>query len=75
MARCAGNGQARASVRIYIAPHRDHVNLDFYYGVSLPQADTCLVGDAKRMPHIKVRSAADVRTSSLRRLLRAALAR
>jgi hypothetical protein len=52
-----------------------HGALCWEYGVSLPQADTCLVGDAKRMPHIKVRSAADVRTSSLRRLLRAALAR
>jgi hypothetical protein len=74
-ALCYGMTEGRASLRVYIALHRDHVNLGFYYGASLPKADTCLVGEGKRMRHIKLHSAVDIPDATLRRLVRAALPR
>lgn len=56
----------------YICPLRDYVRLGFYYGTSLPDPDGLLVGEGKRMRHVKVRSVAEANNPVLVALVTAA---
>jgi hypothetical protein len=42
-------------VFIALIAHRDHVNLEFHKGVSLPDPDGLLEGTGKRLRHIKIK--------------------
>jgi hypothetical protein len=54
-----------------LAPRPTYVNVQFGDGASLPDPNHRLEGTGKRMRHVKVRSAADVRSPDLRALLQA----
>lgn len=63
----------RMSERIcYICPMRDYVRLGFMYGATLPDPDGLLVGEGKRLRHIKIRSMADAQNASIVALIEAA---
>jgi hypothetical protein len=57
----------------YICPLKEYVRLGFYYGVALPDPKKLLVGEGKRLRHIKIRSLADAGRSEIRDLLAAAV--
>jgi hypothetical protein len=44
---------------LYVSVHRDHVTLGFFYGASLPDPDSMLVGSGARMRHVKLRTPRD----------------
>lgn len=65
--------QARDSI-LYICPLQEWVRLGFYYGAGLDDPMHLVVGEGKRMRHVKVRAVADTDTEALRRLTAAAWA-
>ena len=58
---------------VYIMPHSRWVNLGFYNGVGLPDPKGLLEGTGARLRHVKIRSAAEVRESAVRRLIESAV--
>lgn len=52
--------------------HRDHVNLQFFFGTELTDPDGVLVGAGKRLRHVTLREPADLRPMYLSRLVRQA---
>ena len=57
----------------YICPLKDYIRLGFYYGGSLPDPARLLVGEGKRLRHIKIYSLADAGRPEIADLLRAAV--
>lgn len=57
---------------VAVAPHADHVNLQFYRGASLPDPGRVLEGEGKALRHVKLRFVKDLRTPAVKGLLRAA---
>jgi hypothetical protein len=57
----------------YIAVHRNHVNLGFYYGAELADPEGLLEGTGKKLRHIKVRDIEEVERSGLRQLVELSL--
>jgi hypothetical protein len=56
----------------YIAPQKNYVNLGFFFGTHLDDPQHLLVGEGKRMRHIKIRSREDAGNSALEQLLKEA---
>jgi hypothetical protein len=56
----------------YIAPQKNYVNLGFFFGTHLDDPQHLLVGEGKRMRHIKVRSREDACNPALEQLLKEA---
>ena len=56
----------------YISAQKHDINLGFYYGAELPDPDELLLGTGKRLRHVKVREAADLKNPALKRLLKLA---
>ena len=56
----------------YIAPQKKYVNLGFFFGAHLPDPQHVLVGEGKRMRHIKVRSVEDASNYALKQLMKEA---
>ncbi len=56
----------------YIAPQKGYVNLGFFFGTHLDDPQHLLVGEGKRMRHIKVRSREDACNPVLEELLKEA---
>ena len=52
---------------------KDYVRLGFYYGGALPDPRKKLVGEGKRLRHIKIYSLVEVDRPEVRRLLAAAI--
>ena len=57
-----------------VSAFRNHVNVGFYHGASLPDPAGLLEGSGKRMRHVKLRPESEVDTSALRALIEAAYA-
>ena len=57
---------------LYAMPHRAHVNLGFFDGVDLPDPEGLLQGTGKRLRHVKLATAQDVRAPAIRSLVIAA---
>lgn len=57
---------------VAVAPHTDHVNLQFYRGTSLPDPTGALEGTGKALRHVKLRFVKDLKTPAVKGLLRAA---
>jgi hypothetical protein len=68
VAYAAPGGRANA-VFGYICPVRDYVRLGFYYGGSLPDPSGLLVGEGKRLRHVKIYSPAEAGRPEIRQLL------
>jgi hypothetical protein len=56
-----------------VQPHREHVNLEFANGATLPDPDRLLEGSGKNIRHVKIRSLEDVDKPSIRALVEAQL--
>ncbi len=57
---------------MYICPMKDYVRLGFMWGGQLPDPDHLLMGEGKRLRHIKVRSTNDANRPALKQLVEAA---
>jgi len=55
----------------YIAPQRGYVNFGFFFGADLPDPKHLLVGEGKRMRHVKVRSVEETQNPALGNLIAA----
>jgi len=56
----------------YIAPQKKgYVNFGFFFGANLPDPKHLLVGEGKRLRHIKVRSVHDAKNPALGKLIAA----
>ena len=56
----------------YIAPQRKgYVNLGFFFGSGLPDPDKLLIGEGKRLRHVKVWSVAEAKNPALGELITA----
>ena len=53
----------------YVNVFSAHVNVGFFQGASLPDPDRLLVGDGKRMRHVKLKPGSEVDASALKRLI------
>ncbi len=56
----------------YICPVKDYVRLGFMFGTQLPDPDQLLVGEGKRMRHVKVRSVQEASNLALVGLVKTA---
>jgi hypothetical protein len=61
-----------SSTVVYLCPLRDYVRLGFMFGTHLDDREHLLVGEGKRLRHIKVRSLAEAANPALRPLVAAA---
>jgi hypothetical protein len=57
----------------YICPMEKYVRLGFYYGDALPDPAGLLVGEGKRLRHIKLYTLADAERPEIRALIAAAV--
>ena len=57
---------------VYICPMKDYVRLGFYYGANLPNPQGILVGEGKRLRHVKVRTRQEAHNPALERLVESA---
>lgn len=57
---------------IYVCPMRDYVRLGFYYGGNLDDPARLLVGEGKRLRHVKVRTLEEARRPEIAELVREA---
>jgi len=55
----------------YIVPQKGYVNLGFFFGVNLPDPEHLLVGEGKRLRHVKVRSMEEAKNPALGKLVAA----
>ncbi len=55
----------------YIAPQKGYVNFGFFFGANLPDPKNLLIGEGKRLRHIKVRSVHDAKNPALGKLIAA----
>ena len=67
-----GSGKMSES-HTYITPHKNYVNLGFYFGALLDDPTGILEGTGKKLRHIKVRTLEDANNPALRSLIEAAL--
>jgi hypothetical protein len=65
------SGKMREGI-LYICPMKDYVRLGFYYGGELADPAHLLVGEGKRLRHVKVRTLAEAGHSALQQLVRTA---
>lgn len=56
----------------YIAPQKNYVNFGFFFGAHLADPQHVLVGEGKRMRHVKVRSVEDACKPALEELMKEA---
>jgi hypothetical protein len=57
---------------VYICPMKDYARLGFYNGGSLPDPGGLLVGEGKRLRHVKVRGPQEASNQALELLVKAA---
>ncbi len=57
---------------VAIVPYTSHVNLQFHRGASLPDPDGLLLGSGKELRHVRLEHAKDLKTPTVKALLRAA---
>lgn len=65
----SADGSMKSSI-CAIAPHREHVNLQFFNGVDLDDPGGLLEGTGKRGRHVKCHTLKDVETEALGALIR-----
>ena len=68
-----GIGLNRAQIFGYLCPMKDYVRLGFYYGGMLPDPRKRLVGEGKRLRHVKIYSLGEADRPEIRRLVVAAI--
>lgn len=64
--------ESRADTICYICPLKEYVRLGFMFGAHLPDPDHMLVGEGKRLRHVKVRTQEAANHPALKGLVEAA---
>jgi hypothetical protein len=64
--------QSRRDTICYICPMKDYVRLGFMFGSYLPDPHQMLIGEGKRLRHVKVRTTEGAEDPALESLVRAA---
>jgi hypothetical protein len=59
---------------VYVLPMKDYVRLGFYWGGFLPDPKNLLVGEGKRLRHVKLYHLAEARDPAVKALVKAAWA-
>jgi hypothetical protein len=67
-----GSSESMAGRIVYICPMRDYVRLGFMFGCALRDPRHLLVGEGKRLRHVKVWNSKEAANPALKRLVRAA---
>ena len=67
-----GSGK-RSEIFSYICPMEKYVRLGFYYGDALPDPAGVLVGEGKRLRHVKLFTMAEAERPEIRALITAAV--
>lgn len=57
---------------MYLALYPDYARLGFNFGIFLPDPDHILIGEGKRLRHVKIRSLDEARQPVIRQLVQAA---
>jgi hypothetical protein len=65
---------SRRDTICYICPLKDYVRLGFMYGTHLPDPHQLLIGEGKRLRHVKVRTIEGASKPALKHLVEAAWA-
>ncbi len=65
--------KAITEIFAYICPLKDYVRLGFYYGGWLPDPAKLLVGEGKRLRHVKIYSLEEAERPEVADLIRAAV--
>lgn len=68
-----GTSDKNADAIFTISPQKAYVSLYFLRGTELSDPDGLLEGSGKKLRHVKIRDAADLKTVSLRKLMKSAL--
>lgn len=68
-----GTSEKNVDAIFAISPQKAHVNLFLLRGTEMTDPDGLLEGTGKKLRHVKIREAADVKRASLRKLLKRAL--
>ncbi|MGE5249622.1 MAG: DUF1801 domain-containing protein [Bacteroidota bacterium] len=66
-------GEPQGRGALSIGPQKKYVNLYFMNGVDLPDPTGLLTGSGKRLRHVKIKTAEDLRNPALADLIRAAV--
>ncbi|MCL4393879.1 MAG: DUF1801 domain-containing protein [Chloroflexi bacterium] len=69
-----GNTDKSSDAIFSISPQKEYVSLHFMRGTELPDPDGLLQGTGKKLRHVKIKSAAELKRPSLRKLARVAVA-
>src|SRR5215813_8176687 len=64
-----GTGTRMTEGFVYIAPMKNRINLGFYRGAVLPDADGLLESTGKLLRHVKLFSVADLEKPAIRQLI------
>ena len=68
-----GTSEKNVDAIFAISPQKAHVNLFLLRGTEMTDPDGLLEGTGKKLRHVKIREAADVKRASLRKLLKRTL--
>lgn len=60
---------------VYIAPQRSWINLGFFFGSDIPDPEQLLIGQGKRMRHIKIKALQEVDNPAIDAILKAVWAK
>lgn len=69
-----GTSEKNADAVFSISPMKEYVQLFFLRGTELSDPDELLEGTGKKLRHVKIRDAAELKRSALRRLMKRAVA-
>ncbi len=57
---------------VYVMSAKKHVTLGFFFGSRLPDPESLLEGEGKRMRHVKIRTLKEANSPAIKNLLKAA---
>ena len=69
-----GSSEKTANAVFSISPMKDYVQLYFMHGTELSDPDELLEGTGKKLRHVNIRQAADLKQTALLRLMKRAVA-
>lgn len=69
---CFSTSLLKFSPFIYISPQNKWVNLGFFFGADLPDPQHLLIGEGKRMRHIKIRKKTEADNPAIKLIVKTA---
>jgi len=69
---CFAISPSKFSPVVYIGPKTSWVNLGFFFGADIPDPEKLLLGEGKRMRHIKIRNEEEAGNPAIKRIVKSA---